>query len=245
VLRVCAISLRGVSPPWEKRFAPAIAALIGQGYSRVSLEGLTLGEVETTLRTRGLLDATVGAPDARLNDGCDGVTVTVAVAEGSPYTWDRTTWNGNTMLATAELDRLLGARVGAIADTVTLDAGLMAIRAAYAKTGHVQAQLSVSTRRDEATKRARLDVNVVEGAQFQMGALQLAGLTETDAANLTKRWKLKPGHVFDASYLDEFRRSSISPLQQQRRLGVRGPIVTADVAAKVVHVRYEFRQPER
>lgn len=242
-LRVCALKLDGVSPDWEKRFAPAVAAQIGRAYSRVSLEGLTIGELEGTYRTRGRLDATVGAATVRLNDGCDGVSVTVPVTEGDEYTWERTTWSGNTVVASADLDRLLGVKSGALAETAVLDPGLSAVRGAYGKLGHVQAQLSVSARGDKATRRAQLEVQVTEGPQFRMGTLQLVGLTDADAANLAKRWKLKPGQVFDASYLDEFRRDEIMPVQRQRRLLMRGPIATADVAAKTVNVRYEFRPP--
>ena len=242
-LRVCALKLDGVSSDWEKRFTPAVAAQIGRDYSRVSLEGLTTGELEGTYRTRGRLDATVGAATVRLNDGCDGVSVTIPVTEGDEYTWEGTTWTGNAGVASADLDRLLGVKVGAVAETAVLDPGLAAVRGAYGKLGHVQAQLSVAARGDKATRRASLEVQVTEGPQFRMGTLQLVGLTDADAANLAKRWKLKPGQVFDASYLREFLLNEILPVQKQRRLMVRGPVVTADVTAKTVNVRYEFRPP--
>ncbi len=243
-LRVCALRLDGVSPAWEKRFAPAVAAHIGRDYSRVSLEGLTIGELEGTYRSRGRLDATVGEAVAQLNQGCQGVSVTVPVTEGADYTWERTTWTGNAVVASADLDRLLGLRVGAPAETAELDAGLADVRGAYGKVGHVQAQLTIAARGDKTTGRAHLDVQVTEGPQFRMGALEFVGLPDTDAADLGKRWKLKQGEIFDASYLDEFRRTHIQPLQQRRRLGAR-PNVTADVRAQVVNVRYEFRPPER
>jgi len=242
-IRVCALRLDGVSSDWEKRFAPAVAAQIGRDYSRVSLEGLTIGEIEGTYRTRGRLDATVAAATVRLNDGCDGVSVTIPVTEGDDYTWEGTTWSGNTVVAAADLDRLLGAKAGALAETAVLDPGLAVVRGAYGKLGHVQAQLTVSARGDKTTRRAQLEVQVAEGPQFRMGTLQLVGLTDADAAHLAKRWKLKPGQVFDASYLREFQLNEVLPVQKQRRLMVRGPVVTADVTAKTVNVRYEFRPP--
>lgn len=80
-LRVCALDLSGASPGWEKRFEPAVAAQVGRASSRVSIEGLT-SELETTYRTRGRLDASIGAAVVRLNDGCEGVGVTIPVTEG-------------------------------------------------------------------------------------------------------------------------------------------------------------------
>lgn len=241
-LRVCALRLEGVSPAWEKRFAPAVAAQVGRAYSRVSLEGLTIGELEGTYRSRGRLDVAIGDVRVRLNEGCEGVSVTVPVTEGDEYTWERVLWSGNTAVTTPDLDRLLGVKPGALAETAELDPGLASVRGAYGKIGHVQAQLSVSARGDKATRRAQLEVQVTEGPQFRMGTLQLVGLTDSDATNLTKRWKLKPGQIFDASYLDEFRRELL-PVQKQRRLMMRGPIATADVTAKTVNIRYEFRPP--
>lgn len=243
-LPLCALRLDGVSAAWEKRFAPAIAAQIGRDYSRVSLEGLTIGEMEGTYRSRGRLDASVGAAVVRLNEGCQGVSVTIPVTEGADYTWERTSWTGNVALPAADLDRLLGVRVGATAETAELDGGLTAVRAAYGTIGHVQAQLTPIARGDKATARAHLEVQVAEGPQFRMGTIVFTGLTDADAADLAKRWKLKPGQIFDASVIDEFRRSQIAPLQQRRRLMARGPIVTADVRAQVVNVRYEFRPPQ-
>lgn len=242
-LLVCALKLEGASPAWATRFAPAVAAQVGRAYSRVSLEGLTIGELEGTYRSRGRLDAVTGDAVVRLNDGCQGVSVTVPITEGDEYIWDRTIWSGNMAVSTQDLDRLLGVKSGAPAETAVLDPGLSAVRGAYGKIGHVQAQLTATPRGDKTTRRANLDIHVTEGPQFRMGTLQLDGLTDADAANLTKRWKLKPGQIFDASYLDEFRRDELLPVQKQRRLMMRGPIATADVTARTVNVRYEFRPP--
>ncbi len=240
-LRVCAMRLDGASPAWEKRFAEAVAAQVGRPSSRVSVEGLT-AELEGTYRTRGRLDATIGTAAVRLNDGCDGVSVTIPVTEGDEYSWERVSWTGNSVVSSADLDRLLGARIGAVAETAVLEPGLTAVRAVYGKRGHVQAHLSVSPRGDKTTRRAHLEVQVTEGPQFHMGTIQFVGLSDADATNLTKRWKLKPGQVFDTSYLNEFR-VELLPVLKQRQLTVRGPNVTADVAAKLVNVRYEFRPP--
>jgi len=45
------------------------------------------------------------------------------------------------------------------------------------------------------------------------------------------------------SFLREFQLNEVLPVQKQRRLMVRGPVVTADVTAKTVNVRYEIRPP--
>lgn len=148
------------------------------------------------------------------------------------------------MVSSADLDRLLGAKIGAVAEMAVLDPGLAAVRAAYGKRGHVQAQLTVAPRGDNTTKRAQLEVQISEGPQFHMGAIEFVGLSDDDATNLARRWKLKPGQVFDTSYLDTFR-AELLPVLKQRRLTVRGPSVTAEIAAKRVNVRYEFRPQER
>jgi outer membrane protein assembly factor BamA len=88
-------------------------------------------------------------------------------------------------------------------------------------------------------------VQVAEGLQFRMGTLQFVGLTDADAANLTRRWKLKPGQVFDTSYLREFLLNEILQVQKQRRLVAKPPVVTADLTARTVNVRYEFTDRPR
>ena len=45
---------------------------------------------------------------------------------------------------------------------------------------------------------------VVEGPQFHMGELTIAGVPDATARVLRERWKLKPGDVYDAGYAAEF-----------------------------------------
>jgi len=239
-LRVCAVHLDGASPEWRARLSPAVAAQIGRAYSRVSLEGFTNGEVESGYHSRGWLDAQVGTLTADL-DGCDGVSVTVPVREGDSYTWaGAIVWTGNTAVSAPDLDRLLQVRNGAVADTTEIGTAIAAIRLAYSRIGHVQAAVSYSVKGDPATKQAHLDMRINEGVQFRMGTFSSTGLSERDAADLAKRWRLKPGDVFDGTYIAEFRKAHLFPLERSRRLRAVGPTLTADPASGVIHVRFEF-----
>lgn len=237
-LRVCAVSFDGASRIWRDQFAPAVADRIGQDYSRASFEAFLDGEVRESYRNRGFLASVVGRPVARLDGGCQGVTITVPIAEGEEYRWARITWKGHAALAERDLEKMLGVRSGSVADTSVLAAGLKAIQNAYGSRGHVFARLSHTITGDPATAGAHLTVTIDEGAQFRMGSLQLVGFTDKDAQDLQKRWRLKSGEVFDATYPTEFWRTQIVPLMRNRRMPAPTASVTADRQALTVTVKF-------
>jgi outer membrane protein assembly factor BamA len=47
-------------------------------------------------------------------------------------------------------------------------------------------------------------INVKEGPVFHMGELEFRGLDNSLTAKLRDAWKLRPGDVYDATYLDQY-----------------------------------------
>jgi hypothetical protein len=94
----------------------------------------------------------------------------------------------------------------------------------------------VTPRLDDANRGAVFEIQLVEGSQFRMGTLEVLGFSERDAETISRRWRLKPGDVYDASYADDF---SAKELQPFRRPG--GPPLAVqfqvDSSAGVVNVR--------
>jgi outer membrane translocation and assembly module TamA len=101
-------------------------------------------------------------------------------------------------------------------------------------------RLSVKPRLDDAARRAVFLVAVEEGPQFRMGALTFEGIRESDATNVSKKWKLKAGDVYDESYEQKYLREEIFPLQTSA--GGRGRLSTRlDPDRHVVDVKISFQ----
>lgn len=139
--------------------------------------------------------------------------MTVRVTEGAAYAWDRAEWSGTQALTADALNKALGMKTGDVADGAKIDAGMRAVRQAYGTQGYIAEQARVEPRLDDSTRRAVFAVSVEEGPQFHMGTLTFVGIRDSDAATLAKKWKLKPGDVYDESYESKYLREEIFPLQ--------------------------------
>ena len=232
---LCAMRFAGASPDVEPELQKAIKSEIGAAYSRALLADYADGLFADVYRRRGQWRARLGALSAAAgeNAGCRGVAAVLQVAEEGPrYAWDRAQWTGQTALTPAELDALLNIKAGDLADVSRIDAGLLRMRAAYETKGYLLAQSTFAHRLDDAGGRAAFDFTVTEGPQFRMGTVEFAGVPPAEAAELARKWQLKPGDVYDASYLRTFRVTvgkPPRPLTPEQRI---------DAERRVVDVRF-------
>ena len=72
-----------------------------------------------------------------------------------------------------------------------------------------------------------------------MGTLQFAGIKAADADYLAKQWRLKPGDVFDASYVAKYRADVLRDVQARARVVAKIEL-GLDRASGVVNVRVVF-----
>ncbi len=49
-----------------------------------------------------------------------------------------------------------------------------------------------------------IHLNVTEGFEYHMGELEFRGLDNSLTAKLRNAWKIRPGDVYDATYLSEY-----------------------------------------
>ena len=142
------------------------------------------------------------------------MTATLRVDEGVPYTWERADWSGASVLTAKELDPLLGMKAGEVADVTKIEAGLRRVRSAYRQRGFMQQRSSMAPKPDDATRRLTLGVTIDEGPQFRMGELTITGMDDKDAEALRKKWRLKPGDVYDEAYAQQFRSENGTPTRR-------------------------------
>jgi outer membrane protein insertion porin family len=233
-LRTCTLSIPGAAGVPERDLVEAVRAYIGIDYSRFSFTSLAHGTLLQKYRQQGYWRAAFHEPVATLGStsSCSGVAVTIAVDEGDPYGWDHAEWVGVSAIPPKDLDGLLGMKAGEPAGVSRIEAGLLVVTSAYAKQGYLLESATFTPTLDDAAKRAVFRMSVNEGAQFRMGTLEVVGFPEADAAKLKSKWRLKPGDVYDGSYLSEFLRVEVLPLRRPA-----APEQRLDQAARTVNVR--------
>jgi outer membrane protein insertion porin family len=132
------------------------------------------------------------------------VDVTFPVTPGIQYKLTRCYWSGNKTIPSDKLDSFLHAKPGRTANTVQLENDLTAVRALYGSHGYILATIKGNAELDDAAGTAAFQLVVNEGDVFHMGELEFRGLDNNLTARLRAAWKLRPGDVYDATYIKEF-----------------------------------------
>ena len=194
----------------------AAERLMDREYSRAYISNFIEHSILPILRGHGYLKATCGiarptvvkAPTSE-SSGMNGppptfVEVTFPVAQGPQYKVAGWQWSGNRVIATGELQPLMHARVGQIADTVQLQDDLRAAKDLYGSHGYILASIKVDAEFNDAAGTVDYHLAINEDSLFHMGELQLRGLDNNLDARLRAAWKMRPGDIYDSSYLEEF-----------------------------------------
>lgn len=204
-MRVCDLRLPGASAIRERVLLDLGKGFVGADYSKANLVTFANGTLQQLYRERGHWAVRFEPPVATPVTGtCDGLAVSMAVSEGMAYTFAGARWTGVSGLETGQLDRALNLRLGSTADVRRLEDGLRAVERAYHEQGYVAMQRVIRPEFDDEAKRVTFAIEVQEGPQFRMGTLSTSDLTDRQAREITARWRLKAGEVFDGVYYREF-----------------------------------------
>ncbi len=130
--------------------------------------------------------------------------ITIAITPGAQYKVTGWTWSGNTNVPTENLQSLLHAKTGEPANTVQLAADLRTVQQLYGSRGYVTAAVKADAQFDDVAGTVAYDLVVTEGAVYHMGELEFRGIDNGLTAKLRAAWKIRPGDIYDAGYLNEF-----------------------------------------
>jgi len=227
VVKVASVAFKGAPPENQKQLGREAAPLVGRAYSRLQCGLYAANAFMSFYRERGYLRVDLGTPSARLLGQAAGtnefaVEVNYAVTEGAVYKWTPAEWSGAQSIAPSALENLMGLKPDEIANGKKIDDGWQAVKKEYGKLGYVAARISADPAFDDASSHVRYRVSVTEGPLFHMGSFQVQGVPPEIADRLTRKWRLKPGDVFDTSYLDEFsKKDAASVIQSAFKAGAK------------------------
>jgi outer membrane protein assembly factor BamA len=126
-----------------------------------------------------------------------------------------------------------------MANTVRFEENLRSVQELYGSRGYILASVKANAEFDDTDGTVIFHLIVDEGSLFRMGELEFRGIDNTLTARLREAWKLRPGDVYDATYLKQF-------LPQARKLLPANldwevtPHVTALAREKTVDVDLEY-----
>lgn len=184
-------------------------------YSRSVLNALVEHQLLPVYYTRGYLKAAFGEPQPKVikkpgTDSDEGprnltiVDVVFPVTPGRQYKIKTLEWSGNQVFPADVLQKMVRSQPGEIANTVRIGDNLKDIQKLYGSRGYVTATIKPEMEFDDAAGTASIHLEVKEGYQYHMGELEFRGLDNSLTAKLRNAWKIRPGDVYDATYLSEY-----------------------------------------
>jgi outer membrane protein assembly factor BamA len=214
-IRVHQVDFPGAGPSELPLFQAAAEKLSDREYSRGFMNTFIERSLLPIYHEHGYLKATCAPPQLKVvkpaaSDENDNrikptfVDVTFPVTPGIQYKLTRWEWSGNKELPTETLQPLLHIKAGQTADIIQLEDDLRAAQELYSSRGYVTASIKADTEFDEAAGTVAYHLVVTEGSVYHMGELEFRGIDNSLTARLRAAWKLRPGDVYDATYLKEF-----------------------------------------
>jgi outer membrane protein insertion porin family len=228
----------------------AAEKLAGSEYSHPLLTSFVDHTLLPIYHEHGYLKASCATPQPRVvkpsasesSDNRQAVTfvdVIFPVTPGMQYKLTRWDWSGNKQIPTETLQPFIDAKAGQMANTVRFEENLRSVQELYGSRGYILASVKANAEFDDTDGTVIFHLIVDEGSLFRMGELEFRGIDNTLTARLREAWKLRPGDVYDATYLKQF-------LPQARKLLPANldwevtPHVTALAREKTVDVDLEY-----
>jgi len=225
-------------------------------YSRSVLSTLVQHQLLPVYYARGYLKAVFGDPQPKVvkkpsPDNTEGprnltvVDVLFAVTPGRQYKLNAIEWSGNHQLPTETLQKMVRAPLGEPANTVKLGDNLKDVQKLYGSRGYVTATVKSEAEFDDAAGTVAIRLEVKEGYEYHMGELEFRGLDNSLMAKLRNAWKLRPGDIYDSTYLSEYLPAARKLLPSRLDWDVASH-VTANVRDKTVDVDliYSVKAPK-
>src|SRR6267143_2200526 len=215
LIRVRKIEFTGAGPSELPQLEAAARKLPDPEYSRNRINLFAEHQLLPVYHARGYLKASFSQPQPKVvrqgggDPGDDSrnvtvVDVTLGVDPGPQYKLLRLEWSGNREFPTEKLQGFIHAHPGEPANAVELAADVEEVRNLYGSHGYLNAAIQLEPQWDDAAATVIYHLEVREDYVYHMGELEFRGIDNILAAKLRTGWKLRPGDLYDSSYLRQF-----------------------------------------
>jgi outer membrane protein assembly factor BamA len=214
-IRIHKVEFSGVAANELPLLQTAAEKLSTREYSHTLLNSFVEHSLLPAYHERGYLKAACAAPQVKVvkpaaseaNDSKHEETlvdITFPVTPGAAYKVAHWEWSGNKEILSDVLQPLLHVKVGQLANTVQLEDDLRVVQTLYSSHGRILAVVKANAVFDDAAGTVDYQLVVDEGSVFHMGELAFRGIDNNLEGRLRTIWKLRPGDVYDATYLQQF-----------------------------------------
>ena len=246
VIQIRNVEFTGAGEAEVPALTAAAKRVFDREYSRSVLHALIEKQLLPLYYASGYLKATFGEPQPKVvkqpsaatDEGLRNLTIVdviLPVTPGPQYKLKSLEWSGNQAIPTDTLQKMVRSEPGQPANTVRIGDNVRDIQKLYGSKGYMTSSITPQFTFDEAGGTVGIRLEVKEGAVFHMGDLEFRGLDNSLMAKLRNAWKIRPGEVYNATYLNEYLPATQKLLPSTLDWEV-SPHVTANVRDKTVDV---------
>ncbi len=205
--KIAQIGFIGAAPERLQQLQAATMRLLGESYLQSTTPGQIRGLVTPVYGRLGFLKAQVAAAKLSIlkdDPSSPSVALEVAIEEGPQFTFAGIDWSGNRAVSSEDLGKGAGVKLGAPADTSQLAKVIALGKLLYSEKGYLYTQVKATATVDSDKHTAVLHLVVDEGPVYHMGKLDIAEVNAEQAEVVRRVWEIKPGDVYDATYVKRF-----------------------------------------
>ena len=215
VLKVQSVEFSDALAASDRGIQQSLAPLIGKPFSRSAFELFEFEQVRPVYLSHAFLHVKFARPLPRFSGNPnqplpDSVVVVAPIEPGPAYAWGGATWSGNTLIPSAELNRLAELKPGETADGIKLEGTWEHVREAYARRGYLDANVNPAPQYDDARATVTYAVSIAEGPQYRMGNLVLSGLSLEGERRIRASWTIAQDAVFNKEAYDQFLETGVT-----------------------------------
>lgn len=235
------LTLTDASPAMQTKLARVIQDVAGQQWDKDASYVNIASRVGDVYRNEGYLDIAIAKQDhsaAAITANDIELDVTAAINEGAQYHVTQLAWPGSELLSTADFDKKATLKVGDHDSPIALRESLKSLNTAYGSKGYIEAKISAPPVVDHVAHQVAYSISVDPGPQYHFKSVSWPSSNDSLAKELDAAWQMKPGDVYDSTYLMRF--LSQTPLLKQGY--VPNIAIKADRKALTVDLIVKFTQ---
>ncbi len=209
-----------------------------------------IDELRLRLHQKGYLEAKIGKPYFKairkmtvLGSIQKMIKIYVPIKIGKRYRIGKIIFEGNTVIKTSILKKLLRLKKGRVFNAKKVKDSLQEIQKMYGSLGYFYCQIIPKENLDPEKRVADLKINIIENNKVYLGKLEFSGNTYTKDYVIRREWFLREGKVLRLNALED-------SIRRMKQLGLvtieKMPEIKADSDdPKKININVEVKELNR
>jgi outer membrane protein assembly factor BamA len=212
-IRIRSFKLDNVAPAQSEQMTKITSALAGSLYKEGSTGRGFTDSILTVYRNAGYLEASIEDLNSVITQSAPNridIDLSASMKPGDLYHVANILWAGSPLISEKEFADGSKIHPGDLTSQQNLRASLALIDTAYRRQGYMDVSVDANPQLDTAGHLVTYTVVVNSGPQYHLNEIEVLNLSPDARTKFDAAWKLKPGDLYDSTYLTAFFKANIA-----------------------------------